>query len=177
MPARHGGNRPRRRLIAPARDVRAAGRIAFVRRVVPLPATSIMLTGLGSAGTSPERWELQCRDGWKWRFPAPDKVMVRVAALTAEQALVVHDWLQRIKSPATWWAVSRELQAPGSAPEVGDVAEVAAALRADPWLGDVLPALLEASTDGAPPPPPTSTPTTTGGRSGRHSADVRGGAS
>jgi hypothetical protein len=155
VPARHGFNRPRRRLVAPGRDTRAAGRIAFVRRVMPQPPTSIVLTGLGPAGTSPERWELQCRDGWEWRFEAPGQALVRVAALTAEQALVVNDWLQRIKSPAIWWAVSRELNSPGSAPEAGDVAE---ALRAYPWLGDVLPVLLEASTDGAPPPPPTSAP-------------------
>jgi hypothetical protein len=71
-----------------------------------------------------------------------------VATLSADQATVVGDWIERIKDPAVWWAVSRELQAPDSAPEV------AAALAAYPWLTEVLPVLLEASTEGSPPPPP-----------------------
>ncbi len=75
-------------------------------------------------------------------------MLVRVVTLTAEQARIVQDWLERIRDPAVWWAVSRELQAPESAPEV------AQALRASPWLAQVLPVLLEASTEGSPPPPP-----------------------
>ena len=104
----------------------------------------------------PERWELICRDGWDWQpAPAakgsengPPNVWVRTAILNAEQAAVLRQWLDRIGDPATWWAVSRALQTPESAPNV------APALREHPWLNAVLPVVLEASTTGAPPPPP-----------------------
>jgi hypothetical protein len=92
-------------------------------------------------------WELICRDGWDWRR-VDGGVLVRVATLSAAQASVVQEWLDRIREPAVWWAVSRELQAPDSD------REVAGAMRLHPWLGSVLPVLLEASTEGAPPPPP-----------------------
>ena len=104
---------------------------------------------MGTAGTPDEQWELQCREGWEGRQSgAPDQGLVRVATLTPLQAQMVQGWLERIKDPAQWWAVSRELQSPDSAPEV------ARELRAAPWLTELLPALLEASTDGSPPPPP-----------------------
>jgi hypothetical protein len=128
-------------------DVRAAGRVAFERRTVPRPEDPLTLRSLGPVGPG-ERWELICRDGWEWRAGTAGTVNVRVAILDADRAAVVGDWIQRIKEPAVWWAVSRELQAPDSAPAV------AAALRADAWLAGVFPLLLEASTEGSPPPPP-----------------------
>ena len=147
MPPRYGRrSRPTRR---PAtRETRAASRLVFDRRTVPQPAASVRLTGLGPPGTTPEQWELVCRDGWEWRQVSPGQVAVRVATLSADQALVVHDWLERLKDPGYWWATSRELHTPGTAPEVAE------ALARAPWLNEVLPVLLEASTDGAPPPPP-----------------------
>jgi hypothetical protein len=128
-------------------DGRAAGRVAFERRAVPRPEWPLVLRSLGPVGPG-ERWELICRDGWEWRSGGPGLVAVRVATLDGARAAVVGDWIERIKEPAVWWAVSRELQAPDSAPDV------AAALRADAWLTGVLPVLLEASTEGSPPPPP-----------------------
>ncbi len=128
-------------------DRRAAGRIAFERRTIPQPDSSLALHSLGPPGPG-EQWELVCRDGWEWQSPAAGRVVVRVATLSADQAAVVGDWIERIKDPAVWWAVSRELQAPDSAPEV------AAALATSPWLSGVLPVVLEASTEGSPPPPP-----------------------
>ena len=103
-----------------------------------------------------ERWELICRDGWEWRqAPTPSGsnergplVWVRVASLRVDQAQVIGQWIERIRDPAAWWEVSRALQTPESAPTVQQ------ALIAHPWLREVLPAVLEASTDGAPPPPP-----------------------
>lgn len=111
------------------------------------------------SGAGGSQWELQCRDGWEWRSSGgtagaggttstgADLVLVRVATVSSDQAIVLQDWLERIKSPAVWWAVSRELQSPDSAPDV------AQALRASPWLAEVLPVVLEASVDGAPPRP------------------------
>ena len=109
-------------------------------------------SGVAGTGSVPnsgatEPWELQCRDGWDWRSTAAGLVLVRVTTLSADRALIVQGWLERIKSPAVWWAVSRELHAPDSAPEV------AQALRASPWLAEVFPVLLEASMDGIPPQP------------------------
>jgi hypothetical protein len=131
-------------------DRRSADRFSFERRTVPKPPAPITLRPLGPAGGNgpDERWELICRDGWEWQSGGPGLVAVRVATLSGDQATVVGDWIERIKDPAVWWAVSRELQAPDSAPEV------AAALAAYPWLTEVLPVLLEASTEGSPPPPP-----------------------
>jgi hypothetical protein len=91
---------------------------------------------------------LICRDGWEWRQLSPGKVAVRVAALSGDQAQAVMEWIDRLKNPAFWWATNRELLSPGTSPEVGD------ALARAPWLTEVLPVLLEASTEGAPPPPP-----------------------
>jgi hypothetical protein len=146
VPPRRQHRRPTfRRNAGP--DGRAAGRVTFERRAVPRPEAPLLLRSLGPAGAG-ERWELVCRDGWEWRAGGPDLVAVRVATLDASRAAVVRDWIERIKDPAVWWAVSRELQAPDSAPAV------AAALRADAWLAGVLPVLLEASTEGSPPPPP-----------------------
>ena len=108
----------------------------------------MILRSLNPMGGADEPWELQCRDGWEWQSGGPGKVVVRVATLSTEQALIVQDWLRRIRDPAVWWAVSGELHSPDSAPEV------AQALRTSPWLAQVLPVLLEASTEGSPPPPP-----------------------
>jgi hypothetical protein len=120
----------------------------FARRTMPMPAGPVTLTeAVGPDGLT-GRWELICRDGWEWREAGPGQVLVRVAALSADQAAIVQNWIERIKDPAVWWAVSRELQAPESEPEVYQ------ALTASPWLSQVLPVLLEASTEGAPPPPP-----------------------
>lgn len=115
---------------------------------MPMPAGPVTLTEVTGPDGPTGRWELICRDGWEWRHSGPGQVIVRVAALSADQAVVVQDWIERIKDPAVWWAVSRELQAPESEPEVYQ------ALAAAPWLSQVLPVLLEASTEGAPPPPP-----------------------
>ena len=133
----------------PAREARTSSRIAFERRAVARPASPVQLVALGAPGAPADRWELICRDGWEWRQVAPGKVAVRVASLSAEQAQAVQEWLERLKDPAFWWATSRELHSPGSAPEVAD------ALARAPWLAAVLPVLLEASTEGAPPPPPS----------------------
>jgi hypothetical protein len=76
-------------------------------------------------------------------------VVVRAAALSGEQAQIVGEWIERLKEPGVWWAVSRELQEPDSAPEV------AQAVADHPWLTQVFPVLLEASVDGSPPPPPS----------------------
>jgi hypothetical protein len=125
--------------------------IKFDRREIARPAASVQLVGPGAPGTpgaAGDRWELICRDGWEWRQVSPGKVAVRVAWLSGEQALAVQEWLQRLKDPAFWWATSQELHSPGSSAEVGD------ALARAPWLAQVLPVLLEASTEGAPPPPP-----------------------
>jgi hypothetical protein len=129
--------------------MRKAGRVAFERRAVPRPAAPVLFRALGTAGTSSEQWELQCRDGWDWRDNGAGRVLVRVATFSPDRALVVQGWLERIKTPAVWWAVSRELQSPDSAPDV------AQALRAAPWLAQVLPVLLEASVEGIPPRPLT----------------------
>lgn len=145
MPA-HGRNRPRPR-IRPTKATRKAGRVAFERRAIPRPVAPVMLHASGTAGTADEQWELQCRDGWDWRSNGAGLVLVRVATFSPDQALVVQGWVERLKSPATWWAVNRELQLPDSTPDV------AQALRATPWLKEVLPVLLEASTEGSPPPP------------------------
>ncbi|HEU5316399.1 MAG TPA: hypothetical protein VFX49_09835 [Chloroflexota bacterium] len=147
--------RPRRLPKTERRDSRA-GTLKMQRAAVPHPGESLTLRPAPSDGGS-ERWELTCRDGWDWQVaPASQNaggngrptVWVRTAILTGEQAAVVRQWLDRIGDPATWWAVSRALQEPDSAPNV------APALREHPWLQTVLPAVLEASTEGAPPPPP-----------------------
>jgi hypothetical protein len=151
MPPRRGrfSRPPPRRAFS--RDSGGRGRIAFVRRAVPLPAHPLALRPLASGAAeesaAADRWELVCRDGWEWQRRDGDLVLVRVATLTADQAAVVQDWIERIKRPAAWWAVSRELHSPGTSPEVGR------ALAEAPWLAEVLPALLEASCEGAPPPP------------------------
>ncbi len=118
---------------------------------MPRPASPAVLAALGGAGGATDRWELICRDGWDWNEVKPGEVAVRVATLSADQAMVVQDWLQRLKQPTVWWAISRELNAEGSSPEVS------AAIAGNPWLAQVLPVLLEASTEGAPPPPPPGT--------------------
>jgi hypothetical protein len=148
VPPRYGRNSRSRQFRRPARDSRPSSRIQFDRRTVPQPASSVVLTGLGAPGSASERWELMCRDGWDWRQVTPGHVAVRIATLSADQALVVNDWLQRLKEPAFWWATSRELHSPGTSTDVAD------ALSQAPWLAEVLPVLLEASTEGAPPPPP-----------------------
>ena len=127
--------------------MRKSGRVAFERRAIPRPDASVVLRPIDTAGTGSEHWELQCRDGWDWRSTGAGLVLVRVATFSADRALILQGWLERIKSPAVWWAVSRELQSPDSSPEV------AQALRASPWLGEVLPVILEASMDGIPPQP------------------------
>jgi hypothetical protein len=149
VPPRRAHRRPTFRR-SPDPDGRAAARVAFERRTVPRPERplTLRLLGPGGPGGPGERWELVCRDGWEWRAGGPGVVAVRVATLDATRAAVVGPWIERIKDPAVWWAVSRELQAPDSAPEV------ATALRGDAWLAGVLPLLLEASTEGTPPPPP-----------------------
>jgi hypothetical protein len=114
---------------------------------VPQPDVSVALKPLG-AEAGP--WELIIRDGWEWQRSGAGQVVVRVATLSADQAEVVQGWIERIKTPAVWWAVSREIHSPGGSPEV------AGALATDPWLAQVLPPLLEASTEGAPPPPPAN---------------------
>ncbi|HEX2032818.1 MAG TPA: hypothetical protein VHS99_01415 [Chloroflexota bacterium] len=126
--------------------------MTFARRTVPLPPASLQLRPLGSAqpGGLDEQWELMCRDGWDWQQSGPNQVLVRVAILSSDQAAIVQEWIERIKDPAVWWAVSRELHSPGGSSEVSDV------LSAEPWLEQVFPVLLEASTEGAPPPPPDS---------------------
>ena len=146
---KHGRNRPQPRH-KPTREMRKSGRVAFERRAVPRPDAPVLLRALGAAGTAGERWELQCRDGWEWRERGAGLVLVRVATFSPDQALVVRGWLERIKTPTVWWAVSRELQSPDSAPDV------AQALRAAPWLAQVLPVLLEASSEGIPPRPGVS---------------------
>ena len=148
MPPRRNFRRPPPRRTGP--DRRDAGKISFERRSIPQPPNSITLRALGPAasGWGSDQWELICRDGWEWRASGPGQVAVRVATLNAEQAAVVEEWIDRIKDPAVWWAVSRELQSPDSDPSV------AAALAAAPWLTAVLPVVLEASTEGSPPPPP-----------------------
>jgi hypothetical protein len=128
--------------------------VQFERRTVPRPQSSIVLRPLDPDAPDSAPWELVCRDGWEWRNSgAPGQVIVRVATLGSHQALVLQDWIERIKEPAVWWAVSRELQSPGVSPEVS------ATLAAEPWLNQVLPVVLEASTEGVPPPPPGATPT------------------
>lgn len=121
---------------------------------MPKPASSVMLRQLGSEdGNDPNSpWELICRDGWEWRTSGPGQVAARVAVLSSVQAPVVAEWIEKLRDPATWWAVSRELAAADSSPDVS------AALRMSPWLSQVLPVLLEASVEGAPPPPPASVP-------------------
>jgi hypothetical protein len=124
--------------------MRKSVRVTFERRAIPRPAASVMLRPSGASG---EQWELQCRDGWDWRSNGAGLVLVRVATFSPDRALIVQGWLERIKSPAVWWAVSRELHSPDSAPDV------AQALRVFPWLAEVLPVVLEASMDGTPPQP------------------------
>lgn len=148
--------RPRRLPKTERRDSRA-GILKMQRAAVPHPGESMSLRPAPQTDGGPERWELICRDGWDWQpAPAPQNaggrptVWVRTATLTAEQAAIVRQWLDRIGDPATWWSVSRALQTPESAPNV------AAAFREHPWLQAIMPAVLEASTDGAPPPPPPS---------------------
>ena len=155
-----------RRLPRTERKDSKAGVLKMARTAAPQPAEAMTLRLISHADAGPERWELVCRDGWDWQ-PAPAQsngaangsagggpgtVWVRSAILNAEQAAVVRHWLERIGDPATWWAVSRALQTPESAPNV------AAALRDHPWLNAVLPVVLEASTNGAPPPPPANRP-------------------
>jgi hypothetical protein len=121
---------------------------------MPQPAmpTSLQMTPARDGdGDSPERWELICRDGWEWQraqVAGTPMVWVRAATLNADQASVVRHWIERIRDPRVWWEVSRAMQTPESAPVV------AQALQANPWLGTILPVVLEASTEGAPPPPP-----------------------
>ncbi|MDQ3700543.1 MAG: hypothetical protein M3442_06430 [Chloroflexota bacterium] len=122
----------------------------FVKRTVPMPDAPLMLRALAPNGTAGAPWELICRDGWEWQRPGPGQVVVRVAALSDDQAQVVQEWIERIKDPGMWWAVSRELHSPGGSPEVSST------LAAYPWLEQVFPVLLEASTEGAPPPPPST---------------------
>jgi hypothetical protein len=133
------------------------------RSAVPQPDEPMTLRLVPSEGGL-ERWELICRDGWDWqRAPAPQGasngsasngnrplVWVRTAILTADQAAIMRQWLARISDPATWWDVSRALQTPEGSATFGPV------LRDNPWLNVILPAVLEASTEGAPPPPPPS---------------------
>lgn len=145
MPA-HGRNRPQPRDKL-AKETRKSGRVAFERRIIPHPGAPVIFNRLGAPGTSGEQWELQCRDGWDWRSTGGGLVMVRVATFGPDRAPVVQGWVERIKSASVWWAVSRELQSPESAPEV------AQALRASPWLAEVFPVLLEASMEGSPPRP------------------------
>jgi hypothetical protein len=136
---------PRR---SPAKEESA--KLTFAKRSVPLPAASVTLLPLGAengAGGQVGQWELVCRDGWEWQRAANGLVQARTLTLNDAQATVVREWIEKIRHPGTWWAVSRELNALDSSPEV------AAALRAAPWLGKILPVLLEASVDGAPPPP------------------------
>ena len=145
MPGR-GRNRPQPRN-KPTKEMRKSGRVAFERRSIPLPSAPVVLSRFGVAGTSDEQWQLQCREGWDWRSGGAGLVMVRVATFSPDRAQILQDWLERIKTPSVWWAVSRELQSPDSAPEV------AQALRAAPWLAQVFPVLLEASVEGVPPRP------------------------
>ncbi len=151
MPPRHGRYRPPPRRPT-QRESRPSTQVQFIRRAVPLPSAPIVLRMVAPAPDADEpageQWELTCRDGWEWRFTEGNRVLVRVAQVSAEQAQIIQDWIQRIQDPAVWWAVSRELHSPDSSPDV------ARALRASPWLTQVLPVLLEASTEGAPPPPP-----------------------
>jgi len=144
-PRRYRTKQPTKR--GPQGVPRGGFKVAFTRRTVPMPQSSIMLRGGDGPDGSNGPWELICRDGWEWRREGAG-VIVRVATLTPDQASVVSEWIDRIKSPAMWWAVTQELQSPESSVEVGR------ALDAYPWLSGVLPVLLEASTDGAPPPPP-----------------------
>ena len=126
----------------------SAPKMTFARRKMPRPTESVILRPLGEAGRGGvSEWELVCRDGWEWRSEGDGMVVARSMTLNEMQAQVVRQWIEKIRVPATWWAVSRELNAQDSSPEV------AAALRAAPWLEQVLPVLLEASVDGAPPPP------------------------
>ena len=152
MPPRGGRSRSYGRFGSrrPARDSHASAQIKFERRAVTRPASSVQLIAAAHAGGGTERYELICRDGWEWRQLSPGMVAVRVATLDADQAQIVEEWLQRLRDPAFWWATSHELTSPGSSSEVGD------ALARTPWLAQVLPVVLEASTDGAPPPPPSS---------------------
>lgn len=106
--------------------------------------------GNGGSEESPH-WELVCRDGWEWRRSAQGQYAARAASLTALQAPVVQEWIENLRDPAVWWAVSRELSTPNSSPEVAEV------LRTSPWLTQVFPVLLEACVDGAPPPPASAT--------------------
>ncbi len=165
MPPRRGRFRRPPPSHSARRDTRSAGRVALVRRAIPQPESPLILRPRPTAAPTPEddhheangslegeaeSWELICRDGWEWQPGGPSGsglVYVRVAELSPVQAQVVAEWVERIKTPAIWWAVSRELLAPGSSPEV------ARAIQMDPWLTEVLPLLLEASTEGAPPPP------------------------
>jgi hypothetical protein len=149
MAARHGRSRPVRRPPSRGPRTRPTDQFQFERRTIPQPDASIVLEPLGGQGDLSSEWELTCRDGWEWRAAGPPgHVAVRTAHLTADQAAVVREWIDRIADPGAWWGVSRELQSPDSAPEA------AQALRQHPWLTEVFPVLLEASSDGSPPPPP-----------------------
>ena len=149
MPPRRNFRRPPPRRTGP--DRRDAGKISFERRSIPQPPNSITLQALGpadfrlglrSVGDSSRR------DGWEWRASGPGQVAVRVATLNAEQAAVVEEWIDRIKDPAVWWAVSLRTAV------AGQRLQRRRALAAAPWLTAVLPVVLEASTEGSPPPPP-----------------------
>jgi hypothetical protein len=151
MPPRRGRSRPPFRRPGGTRPTgQSSGRIQFTRRNVPLSHASIVLQPVGSVGDVSEvvqQWELVCRDGWEWRRTGQSQVAARVAVISGMQAPVVREWIERLRDPEVWWAVSRELAAPESSPHV------AAALRTSPWLAQVFPVLLEASVDGSPPPP------------------------
>ena len=153
MPKKRPSFRPQRRPgQRPERQDNRGGGIALQRQAVPQPESPATLRiASHSDDGGPERWELICRDGWDWqRAPGAGSPMVwvRRAVLSPEQATVVGHWMEQIRDPASWWQVSRALQTPESAPQV------AQALAAHPWLREVLPVVLEASTEGAPPPPP-----------------------
>lgn len=165
MPPKRGRGAFRPRRTFPSRSDGQNGRLAsgvvLERRVMPQPESSTSLRALLSSGEGGERWELICRDGWEWQrassgaagaagTPAGGRplVWVRSATLSADQAAIVRDWIERIRTPAVWWEVSRALQTPEGS------ATVSRALDANPWLRDVLLTILEASAEGAPPPPP-----------------------
>ncbi len=109
---------------------------------MPQPPASVTLEESGSDG-----WLLVCRDGWDWQPAGPGQVVVRAATLSPDQGETVRVWIDKLRDPAVWWSVSREINNADSSPEVAD------AMRRAPWLAQVLPILLEASVDGAPPPP------------------------
>ena len=165
MPKKRPSFRPQRRpgQRRDAQDSRASG-VSLQRQAMPQPhAPTVLRAAMGAEPGGMERWELICRDGWEWqRAPAPSggangaagatapMVWVRRAVLSPDQAAVVGQFIERIRDPAAWWEVSRALQTPEGAPAVSQT------IAQHPWLRDVLPAVLEASSEGAPPPPPAS---------------------